>query len=50
MKKIITKYSGVLFLYSVIIIGVFALNARCKYLNELEQTEKYNTIAMEVSE
>ena len=40
MKKIMTKYSGVIFLYSVIVLGVFALNARCKYLNEIEQIEK----------
>ena len=50
MKIIMTKYSGVIFLYSVIVLGVFALNARCKYLNEIEQIEKYNVLAMEVSE
>lgn len=50
MKKIMTKYSGAILLYSVIVIGVFALNARCKYLNQLEQMEKYNGIAMEVNE
>lgn len=36
MKKIINKYSGAILLYSVIIVGVFALNARFKYLNEIE--------------
>lgn len=35
MKKIISKYSGAIFLYSVIIIGIFALDARFKYLNEI---------------
>jgi hypothetical protein len=34
MKKILIKYSGAILFYSVIIIGVFALNARFKYLNE----------------
>ncbi len=36
MKKILKKYSGAILLYSVIIIGVFALNARFKYLNEID--------------
>ena len=36
MKKIINKYSGALLLYSVIILGVFVLNARFKYLNKIE--------------
>lgn len=36
MKKIINKYCGAILLYSVIIVGVFALNARFKYLNEME--------------
>lgn len=36
MKKIINKYCGAILLYSVIIVGVFALNARFKYLNEIE--------------
>ena len=35
MKKLITKYSGAILLYSVIIIGISALNARFKYLNEM---------------
>lgn len=35
MKKIISKYSGAIFLYSVIIVGIFALDARFKYLNEI---------------
>ena len=38
MKKIINKYCGAILLYSVIIVGVFALNARFKYLNEMEMT------------
>lgn len=46
MKKIITKYSGAILLYSVLIIGVFAMNARCKYLNEVEKTENKSVIAM----
>ena len=37
MKKIITKYSGAILLYSVIVFGVFVLNARFKYLNEIEK-------------
>ncbi len=44
MKKIIEKYSGVILLYSVIIFGVFALNARFKYLNELEKKGENSTI------
>ena len=36
MKKILEKYSGVILLYSVIIVGVFALNQRFKYLNTME--------------
>lgn len=40
MKKIWKKYCGAIMLYSVIIFGVFALNARFKYLNELEITEE----------
>ncbi len=35
MKKILNKYCGAIFLYSVIILGVFILNARFKYLNEI---------------
>ena len=46
MKKIWTKYSGVIFLYSVILVGVFSLNARFKYLEELEIIEERNTIAV----
>ena len=37
MKKIITKYSGAILLYSVVIVGVFAINVRFKYLNEIEE-------------
>ncbi len=37
MKKIVMKYCGAILLYSVIIIGIFALNARFKYLNEIEK-------------
>jgi hypothetical protein len=36
MKKNLEKYSGVILLYSVVIIGVIVLNARYKYLNEIE--------------
>lgn len=36
MKKMLNKYSGAILLYSVIIVGVFVLNARFKYLNEIE--------------
>lgn len=46
MKKIIAKYSGVVFLYSVIIVGVFVLNERFKYLNNLEQVENTTIVAI----
>ena len=47
MKKIINKYSGAILLYSVIIVGVFALNARFKYLNEIEMKgENSQLVAM----
>lgn len=47
MKKIITKYNGAILLYSVIIFGVFAINARFKYLNEVEMKgENSNIVAM----
>lgn len=47
MKQLITKYSGAILLYSVIIFGVFALNARFKYLNENNiEGEKSYTIAL----
>lgn len=36
MKKILVKYSGAILLYTVVVIGVIALNARFKYLNENE--------------
>ncbi len=36
MKKILVKYSGAILLYTAVIIGVIALNARFKYLNENE--------------
>lgn len=42
MKKMMTKYSGAIMLYSVIILGVFILNARFKYLEEVEKTEERN--------
>lgn len=42
MKKIMEKYLGVILLYSVIIIGVLSLNARFKYLNELELNQNSN--------
>ena len=42
MKKLITKYSGAIFLYSVIVFGVFILNARFRHLNEIEKNN--NTI------
>lgn len=44
MKKIITKYSGAILLYSVIIFGVFALNARFKYLNEVEMKGENSSV------
>lgn len=40
MKKIWTKYCGAIMLYSVIVLGVFILNARFKYLNDLEIIEE----------
>lgn len=47
MKKIINKYSGAILLYCVIIVGVFALNARFKYLNEIEMKgENSQLVAM----
>lgn len=47
MKKIITKYNGAILLYLVIIFGVFAINARYKYLNEVEMKgENSNIVAM----
>lgn len=48
MKKFMTKYCGAIMLYSVIILGVFVLNARFKYLNELEITEErdYYVVAL----
>lgn len=47
MKKIIAKYNGAILLYSVIIFGVFAINARFKYLNEIEMKgENSNVVAM----
>lgn len=42
MKKIWTKYNGVIFLYSVIIFGILAMNTRFKYLQELEMIEERN--------
>ncbi len=42
MKKLWTKYCGAIMLYSVIILGVVVLNARFKYLNELENVEERN--------
>ncbi len=46
MKKIITKYSGVVLLYSVIIVGVFVLNERFKYLNTLNEKTTTNIVAI----
>lgn len=47
MKKILEKYSGVILLYSVIVIGVFALNQRFKYLNTMEMKgENSNIVAI----
>lgn len=34
MKKIWTKYYGVILFYSVIIFGIIILNARFTYLNQ----------------
>ena len=45
MKKFLSKYNGAILLYSVIIIGVFALNERFKYLNEIE-LQKDNQLMM----
>lgn len=49
MKKIMEKYLGVIFLYSVIFFGVILLNARFKYLNELEINETKTAVFMEVN-
>ncbi len=48
MKKIWKKYCGVIFLYSVVIFGIFILNAGCKNLNQLEQETTKTIVAMEV--
>lgn len=40
MKKILVKYSGAILLYTVVVIGVIALNARFKYLNENESVRE----------
>lgn len=45
MKKIISKYCGAILLYSVVILGVFVLNARFKYLNEIEMKGESSLIA-----
>ncbi len=50
MKKFMTKYCGAIMLYSVIILGVFVLNARFKYLNELEITEERDYYVVAVGE
>lgn len=44
MKKIMEKYSGVILLYTVVIVGIFALNARFKYLNEISKEGENSTI------
>ena len=47
MKKIMTNYSGAILLYSVIILGVFVLNARFKYLIAIEiERENSSIVAM----
>lgn len=48
MKKLWTKYCGAIMLYSVIILGIFILNARFKYLEDLEMIEErgYNIVAI----
>lgn len=40
MKKILINYSGAILLYSTIIFGVIILNARFKYLNQLENNNE----------
>lgn len=50
MKKFMTKYCGAIMLYSVIILGVLVLNARFKYLNELEITEERDYYVVAVGE
>lgn len=48
MKKMIVKYSGALLLYSVVIFGVIAINARCKYLNNnIMKGEGSNLVAIQ---
>ena len=39
MEKFIRKYGMVVILYLVIIGGILLLNARCKMLNEMNQTD-----------
>lgn len=47
MKKILEKYSGAILLYSVIVLGVFILNARFKYLNQVDMKgESSQLVAM----
>ncbi len=38
MEKFIRKYGIVIILYLVIIGGILLLNARCKMLNEMSET------------
>ena len=38
MEKFIRKYGMVVILYLVIIGGILLLNARCKVLNEMNET------------
>lgn len=46
MKKIWTKYSGVILLYSVVVCGVFLLNARFKSLIDTKIEERSYLVAI----
>ncbi len=45
MKKIMRNYGVVILFYAVLIIGVFALNSRFRYLNE-QNVEKHQVVAV----
>ena len=46
MKKIWTKYCGVILLYSVVFLGIIAINTKTKYVNEQEVERNGSTIAV----
>ncbi len=46
MKKLWTKYCGVILLYSVVFLGIIAINTSTKYLNEQNLERSDSTIAV----